>query len=138
MNVRELELMEVWSDEDAAMRARSAFPFHAEAGTKSSAVVYFEIEPGEHLGRHTDGAEEILYIVDGTGEAEVGGERVELDAGSLAAVPELVPHAVYNTGDTTLKVVGFFAAAELEHVFEQPLQPIALSVVHTPMAEVPA
>ena len=53
-------------------------------------------------------------------------------------MPELVPHAVYNTGDSTLKVVGFFAAAELEHVFEQPLQPIGLSVVHTPMAEVPA
>ena len=77
MNVRELELMEVWSDEDAAMRARSAFPFHAQAGTKSSAVVYFEIEPGEHLGHHTGGAEEILYIVDGTGKAEVGGERIE-------------------------------------------------------------
>ena len=41
-----------------------------------------------------------------------------LEAGTLAVVPELVPHAVYNTGDTTLKVVGFFAAAELEHVFE--------------------
>ena len=138
MNVRELELREAWSDADAAMRVRSAFPLHADAGTKSSAVVYFEIEPGEHLGRHTDGAEEILYIVDGTGEAEVGGERVELDAGTLAVVPELVPHAVYNTGDTTLKVVGFFAAAELEHVFEQPLQPMGLSIVHTPMAEVPA
>ncbi len=120
MNVSELELREAWSDADAAMRVRSAFPLHAGAGAKSSAVVYFEIEPGEHLGRHTDGAEEILLVVDGTGEAEVDGERVPLDAGSLAVVPELVPHAVYNTGDTTLKVVGFFAAAELEHVFEQP------------------
>jgi quercetin dioxygenase-like cupin family protein len=138
VNVRELDLMEAWSDADAAMRVRSAFPLHADAGTKSSAVVYFEIEPGEHLGRHTDGAEEVLYIVDGTGEAEMGGERVELRAGTLAVVPELVPHAVYNTGDTTLKVVGFFAAAELEHVFEQPLQPMGVTVVHTPMAEVPA
>ena len=138
MNVRELELREAWSDANAAMRVRSAFPLHADAGTKSSAVVYFEIEPGDHLGRHRDGAEETLYIVEGTGEAEVGGERIELDAGTLAVVPECVPHAVYNTGDTTLKVVGFFAAAELEHVFEQPLQPMGLSIVHTPMAEVPA
>jgi quercetin dioxygenase-like cupin family protein len=138
VNVNELELREAWSDEDSAMRVRSAFPLHAEAGTTSSAVVYFEIEPGEHLGRHTDGAEEILYVVDGKGEGEVGGERVELDTGTLAVVPELVPHAVYNTGDSTLKVIGFFAAAELEHVFEQPLQPMGISVVHTPMAEVPA
>lgn len=138
MNVRKLELREAWNDADEAMRVRSAFPLHADAGTTSSAVVYFEIEPGEHLGRHTDGAEEILFIVDGMGEAEVGGERVELEAGTLAVVPELAPHAVYNTGDSTLRVVGFFAAAELEHVFEQPLQPLGVSVVHTPMAEVPA
>ena len=57
--------------------------------------------------------------------------------GVSRSCPSSFPHAVYNTGDTTLKVVGFFAAAELEHVFEQPLQPIGLSVVHTPMAEVP-
>jgi quercetin dioxygenase-like cupin family protein len=138
MNVRELELMESWDDADPPMRTRVNFPLHAGAGTKSSAVVYFEIEPGDHLGRHTDSAEEILYIVDGTGEAIVGDERAALEPGTLAVVPELVPHAVYNTGDTTLKVVGYFSAAEVEHVFDQPVQPIGLTVLHTPMAEVPA
>jgi mannose-6-phosphate isomerase-like protein (cupin superfamily) len=91
-----------------------------------------------NLGRHTDSAEEILYIVDGTGEAIVGDERAALEPGTLAVVPELVPHAVYNTGDTTLKVIGYFSAAEVEHVFDEPVQPIGLTVLHTPMAEVPA
>ena len=68
----------------------------------------------------------------------MGGDRVDLNAGTLAVVPELVPHAVYNTGEETLKVVGFFAAAELEHVFEHTLQPAGIRVLHTPMAEVPA
>ena len=136
MNVRELELRESWDDTDPPMRTRVAFPLHAAAGTKASAVVYFEIEPGDHLGRHTDSAEETLYIVEGTGEAVVGDERAAVEAGTLAVVPELVPHAVYNTGDATLKVIGFFSAAEVEHVFDEPVQPIGLTVLHTPMAEV--
>ena len=131
-NVKQLELMEGWSEIDPKMRVRFDFPLQAAAGTKTTAVVYFEIEPGERLARHTDSAEEILYVVEGSGEAEVGGERVPIEAGSLAVVPELVPHGVRNTGDSTLKVVGFFSAAELEHVFEEPLQPLGVTVVHTP------
>ena len=53
-------------------------------------------------------------------------------------MPELVPHGVHNTGDTTLKVVGFFSAAELEHVFEEPLEPLGIRVVNTPFVGVPA
>ena len=137
MNVRELELLEVWSDADPEMRVRFHFPLQAAAGTKTTAVVYFEIAPGDRLGRHTDSAEEILYVVEGSGEAEVGGERIPIEAGSLAPVPELVPHGVRNTGDTTLKVVGFFSAAELEHVFDEPLQPLGIRVVHTPFVAAP-
>ena len=135
-NVRNLELIEGWSDADPAMRVRFNFPL-AAAGTKASAVVYFEVEPGEHLGRHRDSAEEIVYVVEGRGEAEVGDERVPVEAGSLALVPELVPHAVYNTGDTTLRAVGFFAAAEVEHTFDEPIQPLGVRVVHTPFVTAP-
>jgi len=132
VNVRDLELLEVWNDSDPRTRVRFNFPLQAAAGTKTTAVVYFEIAPGDHLARHTDSAEEILYVVVGRGEAEVGGERFPIEAGSLAVVPELVPHGVRNTGDSTLKVVGFFSAAELEHVFEEPLQPLGVTVVNTP------
>jgi len=36
------------------------------------------------------------------------------------------------------EVVGFFSAAKLEHVFDEPIQPIGTSRVTTPPAEVPA
>ena len=137
MNVRELELVQGWSDTDPAMRVRFDFPL-AAAGAKTTSVVYFEVDPGDHLGRHTDSAEEVLYVIDGTGEALVGDERIPLEPGTLGLVPELVPHAVYNTGDSTLRVVGFFSGAELEHVFDEPIQPLGTAVVHTPMADVPA
>ena len=42
------------------MRVKVNFPFFRGTGTKSTAVVYFEIEPGYRLGTHTDSAEEIL------------------------------------------------------------------------------
>ena len=138
MNVNELELVEMWSDTDSTMRTRFNFPLHAAVGTNASAVVYFEIEPGEHLATHRDSAEEILYVVAGTGEARVGDDVIPLAEGTLGVVPQLVPHAVYNTGETTFKAVGFFAGAELEHVFDEPFQPVGTNVVHTPMAEVPA
>ena len=138
MNVKELELVDGWNDVDDAMRLRFNFPLHAGTGTKTTAVVYFEIEPGDHLGTHSDSAEEVLYVIEGTGEAVVGDDRLALEPGTLGVAPERVPHAVYNTGETTLKIVGFFSAAELEHIFAEPIQPLGATVVHTPMAEVPA
>jgi quercetin dioxygenase-like cupin family protein len=126
------ELMEGWSATDPQRRARAAFPLFAAHGTKSTATVYFEVQPGDHLGRHTDSAEEILLILAGEGEAVVGDDRTPVAAGSLALVPELVPHDVYATGTETLKVIGFFSAAEVESVFNDPMQPMGERVLGTP------
>lgn len=43
-----LELMEGWSDDDPTMRNRFAFPVSAQTGAADSAVVYFEVEPGQN------------------------------------------------------------------------------------------
>jgi quercetin dioxygenase-like cupin family protein len=116
------------------MRVRATFPFSAATGTKASAVVYFEVEPGDHLGRHTDSVEELLLVLDGEGVAIVGDERAEVGPGSMALVPALAPHEIHATGDRTLRVVGFFAGAEVEHVFDEPVEPMGLRVLATPMA----
>lgn len=137
-HIEDLELMQGWGETDAIMRSRVAFPLYAAHGCEASATVYFEIEPGDHLGRHTDSAEEILFIVDGTGEALVGDERVPVTAGALALVPELVPHDLYATGDTPLRVLGFFAAATVESVFDETMEPIGRRVLGTPPVEAAA
>jgi len=136
-DVESLELIEMWNDVDPTMRARFQFPLHAGVGTDSSAVVYFEVEPGENLAVHRDSAEEVLLVLDGEGVAFVGDEEAPICSGSLAVVPALAPHGVRNTGSRTLKVVGFFSAAELEHFFDHPIQPIGVTRVTTPPAEVP-
>ena len=41
-----------------------SFPINTYTGAADTAVVYFEVAPGDHLATHTDSAEEILYIVE--------------------------------------------------------------------------
>jgi quercetin dioxygenase-like cupin family protein len=118
----------------SGMRVRAAFPFSAAVGTEATAVVYFEVEPGDHLGRHTDSVEELLLVLDGEGVAVVGDERAEIRPGTMALVPALAPHEVHATGDRPLRVVGFFAGAEVEHVFDEPVEPMGLRVLSTPVA----
>jgi quercetin dioxygenase-like cupin family protein len=125
----QLELNEAWQDEDPLMRVSVAFPINRSTGAEHTAVVYFEVAPGERLATHTDSAEEILYIVAGEGEAEVGDERGLVRAGDLAVVPAMAPHGIVNTGDETLKVVGFFCESEITSTFEAPLQPMGQPIV---------
>lgn len=56
---------------------------------------------------HDDGAE-IIYVVTGRGEAEVGGESAEIGPDSAIYVPKGVPHATQNFSDETMKLVCFF------------------------------
>ena len=135
VQIDELELFEGWSQSDAGMRVRFGFPISSGTGTKSTAVVYFELEPGEHLGSHTDSAEEILLIVAGKGEATIGDERAAVETGALAVVPALVPHSVKNTGEETLRIVGFFSSSTVLSVFDAPMEPFATRYFTTPMIE---
>ncbi len=129
-----LELREAWYEHDPAMRITVDFPFHAATGNESSAIVYFEIEPGHYLGTHTDSAEEIVLILAGTVEASLGDETGRLSAGQAALIPAMVPHGVRNVGDETARCVGFFSASTVESTFDQPLMPFDQQTVGTPPA----
>ncbi len=109
--IDQLELLDCWYENDPTMRVNSGgFPFFVGTGTKSTSVVYFEIEPGHRLGTHTDSAEEILLILEGEAEVSLGDEQGRLSAGEMALVPAMVPHGLRNAGDETLRVVGFFSS----------------------------
>ena len=127
----DLDLLEVYVDSDPRGRVSPAFPINRFAGAEHTAVVYFEVQPGNHLPTHTDSAEEILYIVAGEGEAEIGDERGRVRAGDLAVIPAMAPHGVVNTGDEPLRVVGFFCEREITSTFEAPLQPVGVATVTT-------
>lgn len=130
--IDQFELLEVWYENDPTMRLKVNFPFFLGTGTKSTAVVYFEIEPGHRLGTHTDSAEEILLVLEGTAEVSLGDEQGRLSAGEMALVPAMVPHGLRNAGDETVRVVGFFSSNVVVSTFDQPMMPFNQRVVGTP------
>jgi quercetin dioxygenase-like cupin family protein len=134
-DLNNLEMREVSYDGDTAMRLMVNFPFYAATGNQSSAVVYFEIEPGHYLGSHTDSAEEIVLILSGTVEASLGDQTGQLSTGQAVLIPAMVPHGVRNIGDETARCVGFFAAAIVESTFDRPLMPFGTQNVGTPPVE---
>lgn len=124
-----LELTNVWWESASDQRVSVTFPINRFAGSEDSAVVYFEIAAGDRLPLHTDSAEEILYIVSGELEAQVGEERGRLSAGGLAVIPAMVPHGAVNTGTEVVKVVGFFSQPEITSTFDEPMQPLGVAQV---------
>ena len=57
------------------------------------AVVEWRVRAGAEPPMHTHTREdETLYVLDGAITAYVGGEKIEVEAGSYAALPKNVPH----------------------------------------------
>jgi quercetin dioxygenase-like cupin family protein len=131
-NVNELELEENWSKSDPAARMKVTMPVFAGAGAEDCAVVWMVLEPGGSVATHTDSAEEVVLVLEGTLEGWVGDERGTLEEGSLVVIPALAPHGLRNTGMTTARAIGFFAEGTVEHVFEEPLMPYDERVLQTP------
>ncbi len=130
--IDQLELMEVWYEDDPTMRLKVNFPFFLGTGTRSTAVVYFEVEPGHRLATHTDSAEEILLILEGEAEVSLGDEQGRLCAGEMALVPAMVPHGLRNAGEETVRVVGFFSSNVVVSTFDRPMMPFGQRVLGTP------
>ncbi|GHT85963.1 hypothetical protein FACS18947_5360 [Bacteroidia bacterium] len=79
-------------------------------GGKYSSVCIVEYEPGARAkpAHAHDNGEETIYVVEGTGKVKIGDAVYPLKPGSLAFFPQSIPHMVWNTGDTTMKLVCFY------------------------------
>ena len=131
-NLNTLDLLEAWYENDPHMRVKVTFPFSQATGNASSAVVYFEIEPGHYLGTHTDSAEEIVLILSGTVEASLGDKHGTLTAGEAVLIPAMIPHSIRNVGAEKVRCVGFFASATLVSTFDQIVMPLGVRAAATP------
>jgi quercetin dioxygenase-like cupin family protein len=131
-NINSLELTEFTGKHDPVQHCHATFPLFGAHGTQSTATVYFELEPGDILGRHTDSAEELLFILEGEVEAEVDGETASLVSGDIALVPKMAPHNLSNKGTTRAKVLGIFGGAnQIVATFDQPWLPVDSNTVDT-------
>jgi quercetin dioxygenase-like cupin family protein len=101
---------------------RVGFPLHSATGTASTATVLFELDPGAELAVHRDSAEELLIVLQGTAEAQVGDETGILEKDQVALVPPMAPHGLRNIGEDVLRVFGTFSASTVVSTFERPFQ----------------
>ncbi len=126
------ELAEFIGKDDKRQHCRATFPLIGAHGSKDLATVYFEIEPGDNLGMHTDSAEELLVILEGEMEVTIGGERSKVGKNGLALVPVMVPHDLKNIGDGTARVLGVFGGANnIVATFEKEWLPLHSRQVDT-------
>ena len=135
VNTNELARAQVRSDGDAAIRWAGVFASYGGHGADQSSTVVFEVEPGGHLGWHTDATEETQYIIAGTGELRTDEGSFPVGPGSVFVLPTNVRHDLANTGTETMRAVAFFAAAMFTQRFDAALLPGNGHVIGTPNRE---
>jgi mannose-6-phosphate isomerase-like protein (cupin superfamily) len=106
-----LELRDAWLDSDASARWRLHLALGETTGTQSCSLIYFELDPGCRLPRHTDSAEEIVLILSGSAVVKIAEYQLDVEADGLVVIPQDAPHELRNSGPTVLRAVGFFATA---------------------------
>ncbi len=132
INLNQLELTEFIAKSDDRQHCKATFPLIGTHGSRQLATVYFEIEPGDNLGMHTDSAEELLVVLEGDLTVTIGGRIGRVKKGAIALVPEMVPHDLRNVGNTTAKVLGVFGGANnIVATFENEWLPTHSRVVDT-------
>src|SRR6202043_645402 len=67
------------------------------------------LEPDSALSHVHAGAEEVLYVLEGTGEARIEGATHHVGPGQAVFIPDGAEHTYINTGQTQLIVVGALA-----------------------------
>jgi oxalate decarboxylase/phosphoglucose isomerase-like protein (cupin superfamily) len=76
-----------------------------------------KLEPGKGHERHTHPeSDEMLYVVRGEGEQEIGDETRSIATGDMLYVPQGVEHGTVNTGWEPLVLVAVYAPPGPEDV----------------------
>jgi len=128
-----LERLKVWGEGDPSLRWAGAFASCGGKGATQSSTIVYEIEPGGHLGWHTDATEETQYIIAGNGELKMeDGSIHAVRPGSVFVLPTNVRHDLANTGKETLRAVAFFAAAMFTQDFDTVMLPPKSHILGTP------
>jgi mannose-6-phosphate isomerase-like protein (cupin superfamily) len=105
-------VLDVDSAESGTATAGRSFLLGATPATGCESATQFVglIPPGrapDHFHRY----DEVIYVLDGEGVLEIGGERAPLRAGSCIHLPRTHVHCIANTGNDELRVLGVFRPA---------------------------
>jgi mannose-6-phosphate isomerase-like protein (cupin superfamily) len=102
-------------NDDILRRVRENPNFFRELVTNEYIqVVLMTVEPGSDIGEEVHEVDQVLFIVEGTGEAVLNRQHSLVQANSLVVVPAGTRHNVMNTGTTPLRIYTLFAPPEVE------------------------
>jgi quercetin dioxygenase-like cupin family protein len=127
-----LERIKVRGADDRTIAWDASFASCGGRGADQSSTIVYEIEPGGHLGWHTDATEETQYIIAGTGELKMEDGIYPVGPGSVFVLPTNVRHNLANVGSERLRAVAFFAAAMFTQSFDNLMLPPRSHVLGTP------
>ena len=130
-----MERIKVRGADDNTIAWNAAFASCGGHGADMSSTIVYEIEPGGHLGWHTDATEETQYIVAGSGELRMEAGAYPVGPGSVFVLPTNVRHDLVNTGKEPLRAVAFFAAAMFTQDFDAVMLPPRSHILGTPNRE---
>jgi quercetin dioxygenase-like cupin family protein len=127
--------IKVRSVDDATIKWDAAFATYGGHGADQSSTIVYEIEPGGHLGWHTDATEETQYIISGVGELQTEEGTFPVGPGSVFVLPTNLRHDLANTGKDTMRAVAFFASAMFTQDFDSVMLPPKSHILGTPNRE---
>ena len=85
-----------------------------ETGEHAQLVV-MTLQPGEEIGEETHEGDQILFFVDGEGEAILDGQSSPVKPGDYVFVPAGMLHNFVNTGGEPLRLLTTYAPPEHPH-----------------------
>ena len=92
----------------------------AEASAGSLTIEEWSLPTGVMIPPHTHAREdECDFVLEGELMCEVGGEVVVASAHSYVLKPRDVPHAFYNAGSETVRILGIVVPGGLEGYFDE-------------------
>ena len=117
---------------------RVSFPFAQRDRTASTATVLFELDPGAELPVHTDSAEELLVVVQGTARRASATRSGRIATHQVALVPPMAPHGLRNIGDDGSRARHVLGLDRRLDVAEEGAAPAAYAGAFTGRAPPPA
>jgi mannose-6-phosphate isomerase-like protein (cupin superfamily) len=82
----------------------------AAQGLSRLSVWRQSMAPGCATPPHRHDCEEVVLVVEGSGEVQIGERRLAFGPDTTLVLPPNVPHQIFNTGSVTLTTVAAFSA----------------------------
>ena len=98
-------------DDGTATAGRSFLMLCSPAVGCNSVTQFIGLIPPGRAPDHFHRYDEVIYILEGEGVLEIGGESAPIRPGTCIHLPRTLVHCLANTGETELRLLGVFTPA---------------------------